>query len=140
MFSKYHYLSHSHNNAATCFVMFANDKLCGFTSAIHFPHPNNSKIKREHRTVILPDYQGIGLGSILSEFVANYYTSNGFDYISVTSNPAFIKARQKSDKWALTRTGRTGRTGMKSLDKTISGENRLTTAWKYVKNRLKTGE
>ena len=88
LFSKYHYLNHSHNNASRVFVAYLNDDLCGIRSVLHFPHPKNDKIKRGHRLVILPDYQGLGLGNILSNKIAEYFVNNEFDYYSLTSSPS----------------------------------------------------
>jgi GNAT superfamily N-acetyltransferase len=63
MFAKHHYLSHSHNNAANVFIATVNDEIAGFISVLHFPHRVKLKyIKKVHRLVILPDYQGAGIG------------------------------------------------------------------------------
>jgi GNAT superfamily N-acetyltransferase len=116
--------------------MFCNDFLCGFTSVLHFPHPSSDKIKRGHRTVILPDFQGIGLGVYLRDFVANLYTSQGFQFITTTSNPALIHSMNKSKKWKLTAKGRThfkpNKNNMEGFKKTAAGANRITTSWKFI--------
>jgi ABC-type lipoprotein export system ATPase subunit/GNAT superfamily N-acetyltransferase len=62
MFAKHHYLSHSHNNAAQVFLALINDEVAGFLSVLHFPHPKVKNLKKVHRLVILPDYQGAGFG------------------------------------------------------------------------------
>lgn len=36
MFSKYHYLSHSHNNAASVYIGTINDNIFGFVVFWHF--------------------------------------------------------------------------------------------------------
>lgn len=38
MFNRYHYLSHSHNNAARVYIATVDDNICGFCSVLHFPH------------------------------------------------------------------------------------------------------
>ena len=44
---------------------------------IHQPHSINTKIKRVSRLVILPDYQGIGLGTKFLNEMAKYYSKQG---------------------------------------------------------------
>ena len=68
MFRKYHYLNTDINKASKCFCMTVNDKIAGFISVIMFPHPKQP-YRKVHRLVILPDYQGIGLGKILLNFI-----------------------------------------------------------------------
>lgn len=137
MFAKHHYLSHSFNKAADTFVMFCNGELCGITSTLTFVHPHVKNTKKGHRTVIFPDFQGIGLGVFLRDFVAEHYHGKGFDYITTTSNPALVHSMKKSPKWKCTAFGRTASSAtpnmvIKGLNKTVAGINRITTSWKYI--------
>ena len=135
MFSKYHYLSHNHNNSARVFVATLNDNICGFCSVLPFPHPILKNHYKEHRTVIMPDYQGIGLGSILSNNVANILKEIGKGFISTSSNPSFINARQKDKKWIITRIGRTSSGSGKIQNKNkknSTSSNRITVSFKYI--------
>lgn len=135
MFSKYHYLSHSHNNAAMVFIATLNDEICGFSSALPFPHPILKNHWKEHRTVVLPDYQGIGLGSKLSNCVAEILKENGKGFISTSSNPAFINARKNDKNWIITRIGRTSSGSGKIQNKNKKGStssNRITVSFKYI--------
>lgn len=100
-FAKHHYLNHAHNNASTVFVAYINDKLAGFISVIHQPHPKAKKLKRIHRLVVLPDYQGIGVGIRLLEFISNKYKEDGWRISIVTSAPSLIWALTKNKKWRL---------------------------------------
>ena len=72
MFAKHHYLSHSHNNAAKVFVATINDNIAGFLSVLHFPNVNK-RLKKVHRLVILPDYQGAGFGIRFLNEIAKIY-------------------------------------------------------------------
>lgn len=118
--------------------MFCEDVLCGFTSVLHFPHPSSNKFKREYRTVVLPDFQGIGLGVYLRDFIANLYTERGFRFITTTTNPALIFSMKKSKNWILCRIGRSstavGPKGMSQMKKSISGTDRITTSWEFLKS------
>lgn len=72
---------------------------------LHQPHGVNKKIKRCSRIVILPDYQGIGLGYKFLTVIAEYYTSMGYDFSIVTSAKNFITKLYNSDKWKMRRLG-----------------------------------
>lgn len=129
-FRKYHYLDTNLNKSAKCFVGLINNELVCFNATLHFPHPSSNKIKKEHRTVVLPDYQGISIGSKFSDYIAEYFKKKGFKYMSVTSNPAFINHRLKSNRWKLKRYGRLGNNN-NELKKT-SSKNRLTFSWEFL--------
>ena len=95
MFAKYHYLNHSHNNASTVYVCTVNNKIAAFISIIHFPHPKTKNIKRVHRLVVLPGFQGFGLGVVLLEKIAVIYIEKGFRYRITTSAPSLINYFKK---------------------------------------------
>lgn len=135
MFRRYHYLSHSHNNAARVFIATIDDVICGFCSALPFPHPHLKNHWREHRTVVLPDFQGIGIGHRLANNVAEILKQNNKGFISTSSSPAFINSRKRDNKWIITRIGRTGRGSGKIQNKNKKGStstNRITVSFKYV--------
>jgi len=135
LFRKYHYLDHNLSNSAQCYLATWEDKPVGFCSVIHFPHPSSRILKREHRTVVLPDFQGIGIGNRLSEFVAKIYVNLGYRFISTTSAPSMIKYRSNSKNWRCHRFGRVAmpKTGIQSKDKSISIK-RITGGFEYIKS------
>jgi ABC-type polar amino acid transport system ATPase subunit/GNAT superfamily N-acetyltransferase len=106
VFAKHHYLSHSHNNAAHVYVAYINNQLAGFLSVLHFPHPKAKNIKKVHRLVILPDYQGAGFGIKFLEFIGELYKQEKHRYTIVTSAPSLIYALKKSNKWNCKKFGR----------------------------------
>jgi len=127
MFAKYHYLSHSHNNAASVFVATVNDKIAGFISVLHFPHPKSKNIKKVHRLVVLPDFQGIGIGIMLLNKIGELYKKQNQRYTIVTSAPSLINTLKKSNLWALTSVGRkTAHSGIKTKS---TSENRVTASF-----------
>ena len=75
--------------------------MIGFMAVLHQPHGYNKKIKRVSRLVILPDYQGIGLGTKFLGFMANYYHNKGFDFSIKTSAKNLIFALKKNNVWLL---------------------------------------
>jgi hypothetical protein len=138
IFRPHHYLSAKLHRSARCFLAaarLADDAApaqpAAFIAALPFPHPHRPGW-REHRCVCLPDYQGVGIGNALSEFVAQLFVSLGKPYFSTTSHPAMIQHRLKSTHWRMRRTpSLCGR--HRGLDGHWRGSpNRLTAGFEYV--------
>jgi len=102
LFSPHHYLDHDLNRAAKCFLGEVNGRPAAFTAVLHQPHWNDGWW-REHRTVCLPDFQGVGLGNAMSEFVAGLFVATKKHYRSTTSHPAMIRHRMHSPLWEMLR-------------------------------------
>lgn len=125
-----------------CFVCTCNGQLAGFSASLNFVHPRKWNTYREHRLVVLPDFQGIGIGTALSNYVAEYFLKQGKTYITNTSNPARIHGLKNSNLWRCTNIGRVrtrGRNGAqynayKGLYKTASC-NRITVSFEYIKHK-----
>lgn len=105
IFRGHHYLSKSLHKAARCFVATWRDKPVAFTSFINFCHSKVTQTKREHRTVVLPDYQGVGIGNVVSEWLGSLVVASGYRFTSTTSHPAMIRHRHKSPLWRVHRIG-----------------------------------
>ena len=88
------------------FVGYVNGHLAAFLSVLHFPHPKSKNIKKVHRLVVLPDYQGIGIGIRMLEEICKIYKKQKDRYTIVTSSPSLIYALKKSSKWRCLRFGR----------------------------------
>lgn len=101
MFRQHHYLSTEIHQAAQCFVASWKEDPVAFASFVHFPHPSSRFIKREHRTVCLPDFQGVGIGNALSDTIAGLCRAMGYRYMSITTHPAMIRARARSKNWKM---------------------------------------
>lgn len=69
MFRRHHYLSGDLHKAAQCYGGWIGDDLVAFAAYIHFPHAHVKDIKMAHRVVVLPDYQGLGLGMRLNDWI-----------------------------------------------------------------------
>lgn len=64
--------------------------------------------KRVHRLVVLPDYQGIGIGVRFINEVTKEYIKGGWDMNLTTTTPALVHALARSKEWALIRKSRMG--------------------------------
>jgi GNAT superfamily N-acetyltransferase len=116
---------------SVCFVGYIGDNPVAFLSAIHFPHSKTKNIKKVHRLVVLPDYQGIGLGSIILDYCGKYFNQKGFKFGITTSQPSLNYALKRKKSWNLIRVGRTSpNSGIAGLNKTLSS-SRITTSWFY---------
>lgn len=90
-------------SASICYGLYDENNIIGFMAVLHQPHGKNPKLKRCSRLVILPDYQGIGLGTRFLNTIAEYYKQQGYDFTIVTSAKNMINALRRSDKWVMTR-------------------------------------
>jgi ABC-type lipoprotein export system ATPase subunit/GNAT superfamily N-acetyltransferase len=110
-FSKYHYLDTAISRSAHYYVLLLGDKPIGFHAAIHSTNRDIHSYWRGHRTVILPEFQGMGIGTRFSDAIAEIYVSRGLRYFSKTAHPSFGEHRQRSPLWRATSTNLKSRLG-----------------------------
>lgn len=101
LFRHHHYLDTSLHRAAICFGAFLEGRLAAFSAWLQATGVRG--MKREHRTVTLPDYQGFGVGNRLSSVVASSWRGLGFRAVSTTGHPGMVAVRNRSDGWRMTR-------------------------------------
>lgn len=99
IFSPHHYLSENINKSSRCWAANWNGQTVGFTAAITMPNGYIKNAWREHRTVVLPDFQGLGFGVRISDAVGEIFISEGCRYFSKTAHPRMGGYREASDKW-----------------------------------------
>jgi GNAT superfamily N-acetyltransferase len=141
MFRQYHYLSHSIGAAGIrCYVTVYQDKPIAFIAIIHTRMRAN--YFRVSRLVVLPDYQGVGVGKRLLNFIAELYTSQvNLPFYLVTSNPQLVRCNL--DRWKVRRVGHGthGREDTKinrGITATCS-RRRLSVSLQYVPKKNGTG-
>lgn len=83
MFREHHYLSGEMNKACKLYVVYWNEVLVGMASVLPIPSGTLKFGMRQHRLVILPDYQGLGFGTKINDFMAKYFYNNGYKYLFV---------------------------------------------------------
>jgi GNAT superfamily N-acetyltransferase len=115
-----------------------NDEIAGFISVLHFPHPKVKNMKKVHRLVVLPDYQGLGIGGRMLNEIAKIYFNQKYRFSIVTSQPNLIYSLKKQKEWICKNFGRNkSHKGKVESMKRISGnpnsgsENRLTVSFDY---------
>ncbi len=125
-FAAHHYLSHSLARGAVCFLATWQERPVAFSAWLPYVGPGRAA-RREHRTVTLPDYQGVGLGNKLSATIASMWKALGFRAVSTTTHPAMIAARLRSPLWVMHR--------RPSLARSVERQRRL----RHASTRLTAG-
>jgi len=106
MFRQYHYLSGSLAPTARCYTAVYKDNPVAFIAVIHVRM--RTRYYRVSRLVVLPDYQGIGVGKRLLNFIAELYSSQTkLPFYILTSNPQIIRGNLSD--WKVTRFGHASR-------------------------------
>lgn len=98
-FCDHHYLTADINKGSRCWAVEWNGQLVGFNSIIPMPSGVVRKAWREHRLVVLPDFQGMGLGTKISEATGEMIHSWGGRFYSKSAHPRLGAYRDKSAKW-----------------------------------------
>lgn len=138
LFAPHHYLTGSLNpKGPKCFLAVLPDGApVAFTSSISFPHATIKGGRREHRTVVLPDFQGFGLGARLSDWLAEWHIRQGHRFYSRTTHPRLGAYREASPLWRATSGSRRPQHAQKLVARRSSGGVTARGEWKTDLNRL----
>jgi ABC-type ATPase with predicted acetyltransferase domain len=105
MFSKYHYLSDkTPGGIVFYFGLFHNDIQIGFQCFANYtPHGDKTKkmILHSNRTVIHPDYVGLGLGMKLIDETSRIMHEREYRIMGKFSSISVFKSMQKNILWVL---------------------------------------
>ena len=115
-----------------CYVAIYGDRPVAFIAVVH-THMR-ARYFRVTRLVVLPDYQGIGVGKRLLNFIAELYTSQmKVPFYILTSNPQIVKGNMEN--WKITRFGHASRgkdnTRINSEIRSSLSRKRITISLKY---------
>lgn len=99
VFREHHYLSADLNKAADCYTIYWDDVLVGFRAVITMPCGTIKYAYRGHRLVILPDYQNLGIGTKVMEFLGEHYLSKGYKYFGRSTHLRLYNYWSHSPKW-----------------------------------------
>ena len=133
MFRQYHYLSGSLAFSARCYVAVYQERPIAFIAVVHTRM--KARYYRVTRLVVLPDYQGIGVGKRLLSFIAELYVSQTkIPFYILTSNPQIIRGNMRN--WKITRFGHASKgRGDTRINNEIRGSlsrKRITVSLQYV--------
>jgi ABC-type lipoprotein export system ATPase subunit/GNAT superfamily N-acetyltransferase len=99
IFSAHHYLTEDINRSARCWAATWEGRTVGFVSALAYPNGYIKNAWREHRTVALPDFQGMGIGVRISDAMATIFVKDGCRFFSKTAHPRMGEYRNNSPLW-----------------------------------------
>lgn len=117
------------SSAAICYGLYDKNDIIGFCAVLHQPHGKIKNLKRCSRIVILPDYQGIGLGTKFLNAIAEHYHNLHYEFSIVTSAKNMISSLKKSKVWIMIRY---------SANKCSSNKNAIDYKRKSMRSNCKT--
>ena len=102
IFKQHHYLTQDLNKAAKSFVFLMNDKPIAFVGILPFPGVGDPKTRRISRIVVLPDFQGLGLGKEIVNYISALYWKEKHQMFIRTMNPALGISLDRDENWSQT--------------------------------------
>lgn len=145
LFRGHHYLTAELSNSCRVFLAYVeldgDERLAGFFSLL--PVAGHRGWWRGHRTVVLPDMQGLGIGNRMIEHVAEeLWTRERKRFRATTSAPGIVAHRRRHPQmWRLASgpgmKAPTGRTSTLSRRPAKTSAGRLTTTWVYLPTELR---
>lgn len=129
------------NKAAKMYLCYWNDTLVAMGSTLFLPSGTLKGAYRQHRLVVLPDYQGLGIGTKLNQFLAEYYLSQGNKYFIRTSHLRLGEYLRKRTDWVATMQNQKLRSqtdidnhiaSNNSTNRTLHGDRRICYSYEYV--------
>lgn len=136
-FRHHHYLDTELNKSALCFIALWKERPVAFVAALWFPHAIRPGW-RLHRLVCLPDYQGVGIGVAVADFVSSVLHHDGRPVFRTAGHPAVIAHCARSPHWKMLRKpSLTSPSGKKERVNRSMGimkraTDRLTASFEYV--------
>ena len=102
IFKQHHYLTEDLNKASKCYIFTWNEKPIAFIAILPFPGVFDAKTRVISRIVVLPDFQGLGIGKILINYISSLYASIDSKMYIRTVNPAIGIALGNDKNWTPT--------------------------------------
>ena len=90
------------NEASRCYAIYWGDTLVGFRTYLSFPSGVLKYAWRGSRLVILPDFQNLGFGTAILEFLGELYLAKGLKYFDRSSHLRLKAHWSDSPKWVET--------------------------------------
>ena len=119
IFAPHHYLSSKMNMAAECWVAKLAGTMVGFCAVLPQPSGTANFCKRVSRLVILPDYQGLKIGTRFLDTICEMYVNRGYKTYIRSAHAKLANYWKKNPTWVPT--ARNGKKGDISKNGTING-------------------
>lgn len=125
------------------YIVVWNDVIVAMDSVIPIVSGTLKNAYREHRLVVLPDYQGLGIGTTLSNTLGQYYIDNGYKFFCRSTHVKLANNRLKeSSPWLETSSSNKLRVGVngKNSHEFTYDDKRIAYSFEYVGNDYKNKE
>lgn len=147
MFRGHHYLSRDIAGHARCWlvtcVLDGEERVCAFASVINRLGSRGVMRGwvRGHRHVVLPDFQGLGIGNRMIELIAEtLWATERTRYAETSSSPSLIAhRRRRPGMWLLERAPSMKTPSRSTSRKLRTSAGRLTVTFAYVPEALRQG-
>jgi len=100
LFAPHHYLNAGLNRAARCYLALLADRPVAMVALLANPARRN--VWRVSRIVVLPDFQGLGIGGHLLRALGQLYHQQRQRLTITTAHPAMIRHLDRSPHWRVT--------------------------------------
>jgi ABC-type transporter Mla maintaining outer membrane lipid asymmetry ATPase subunit MlaF/GNAT superfamily N-acetyltransferase len=131
-FAPHHYLAGNLSRAATCYAALWEGEpiaFCAIVAALGW-----RQTKRISRLVVLPEFQGLGIGRQLAEQVAAHEAARGNRVTITASHPAIVGACSNSPRWKYLGVKRTGSTRQMLAGREVaSSRGRCVASFEFVR-------
>ena len=145
LFAHHHYLTGEHSRVAWCFCGFIDGMPVTFQSYLSFVGRLGPKggagglhARRGHRSVTLPDYQGIGANNAIKTTLASMWKGMGYRVFRNTGHPAEIAIAKRDKLWVMTRAPSRG--GRDSGGHMTHGGTRYVASFEFVGEAMPRGD
>lgn len=99
-YRRHHYLSGSLPAVVRCYLAVWEGEAAGFCATA--PMPGRAGTRRISRLVVLPEYQGMGIGGAFLDAVAEWTVRGGKRVTITAAHPAVISHCRRSTRWKTT--------------------------------------
>ena len=131
-FKNHHYLSKDLNKSAKIYVAYLEDVLVAMCAVLPIPSGNIKHSFRPSRTVVLPDYQNLGIGTKFSEAIGDIYLEKGFKFYYRTSHLRLRNFFEHSPYWKESSHNNKKADKNKNFDNNATSFDRICGAYEYL--------
>lgn len=142
LFQAHHYLSGSLNRASRVFIattLRANGEVAPVAFAAVMQLEGRPGVKRVHRLVVRPEFQGIGLGGAFLDAIAERLEAEGAILRVSSGNLLFLRKLSRSSNWRLVAAYPHGKTQRRKgrPDRGSFGRALATFEWRAARNEIR---
>lgn len=105
-------MSADFNKAAQMYLIYWGTTLVAMYSVLPIPSGTSKYAYRGHRLVVLPDFQGLGIGTKIIDFFGKYYVEHGLKHFARTTHIRLRRHFDADPRWRATATNGKLRSGV----------------------------